>query len=147
MDKNALVQRVWDLCNKQQEQEQGQGAPCEFGAMVSSAGLHYLAKTDTHKIKDPELDKFRGRDDRGAMVYITNDIVIAIDVFLENGVAHKSVAAQMLLHILLIEFTKRKEKAFFLSLSDYKEYRHLSDDKTAREQLQRDLTLWFYTAI
>jgi uncharacterized ubiquitin-like protein YukD len=113
----------------------------KFAPIICSSGLQLLAKTDTAKVKKRKLT------DNDVMIYATDDIEIAISDFMKNGLTQKSVAAQMLFHIMLIEFTNFKSKAFDLSLRRYMEYRGLKDTKTARENFERDLDLWYRSSI
>lgn len=113
-----------------------------FAPIVSGAGLQAVSKTDTSKVENRCFD-----ENRDVMTYVTEDIEIAISDFMKNGLTQKSVAAQMLFHIMLIEFTVLKSKAFDLSLKRYMEYRGLKDTKTAREQFKRDLDLWYRVSV
>lgn len=110
----------------------------DFAAIVSGTGLQAISQTDTSKVK-----KRHYNEERDIMTYVTKDIEMAIFDFMKNGLTQKSVAAQMLFHIMLIEFTRLKSKSFDLSLKRYMEYRGLKDAKTARENFERDLDLWF----
>jgi len=114
----------------------------DFVPVVSGTGLQAVSKTDTSKVEKRRFD-----EKQDIMTYVTEDIEIAISDFMKNGLTQKSVAAQMLFHIMLIEFTVLKSKAFDLSLKRYMEYRGLKDTKTAREQFKRDLDLWYRVSI
>lgn len=114
----------------------------DFAPIVSGTGLQAISKTDTSKVEERRFD-----EERDIMSYVTEDIEIAISDFMKNGLTQKSVAAQMLFHIMLIEFTHFKSKSFDLSLKRYMEYRGLKDTKTAREQFRRDLDLWYRVSI
>lgn len=114
----------------------------DFAPIVSGTGLQAISKTDTSKVEERHFD-----EERDIMSYVTEDIEIAISDFMKNGLTQKSVAAQMLFHIMLIEFTHFKSKSFDLSLKRYMEYRGLKDTKTAQEQFRRDLDLWYRVSI
>lgn len=112
--------------------------PAGYAYKISGSGLHAMEITTIAKV-----DGRKYTEDRDIMTYISDDITMSITDFIENGLTQKSVSAQQLFHIMMIEFTRTKSQQIELTLSQYMEYRGLKDEKTAREQFKRDLNLWY----
>ena len=114
--------------------------PAAYAPKISGSGLHALELQDVKRIKAQNREYDEARD---IMQYITDEIVLQITNFVANDLTEKSVSAQQLFHIMMIEFTHTKSNKFVISLSQYMKYRGLKDSKTAREQFRRDLNLWY----
>lgn len=114
--------------------------PAAYAPKISGSGLHALELQDVKRIKAQNREYDEARD---IMQYITDEIVLQITNFVANDLTEKSVSAQQLFHIIMIEFTRTKSNKFVISLSQYMKYRGLKDSKTAREQFRRDLNLWY----